>query len=319
MNAEKTAWLFPGQGSQSVGMGRDLCNQFPAADQILERASALSGLPLKQICWQGPDDLLSRSEVLQPALVAVELGCIALLRDAGLRPDVIAGHSLGEFPALQAAGVLGVEETLSLVVERGRLMAGASERTPGGMISVKKLDPDQLESIAESLRPRSTVVVANINSPTQIILSGEWTGLEEAEKLIAARGGQTTRLNVSGPWHSPLLEAAAEKFRAALARVRFHAPEVPILLNVTGVLESDPDRIQELMGRQMTSPVQWQRIVRGQIDDSGVRTFIEVGPGKVLRGLLRQIWPDEKQYTVRGVDSPRGLERLAQARQGGTL
>jgi len=132
MVVNKTAWLFPGQGSQSVGTGWDLCQRFPAADAILDSACDLSGLPLKEYCWQGPEDELSRSEVVQPALVAIELGCIALLRDGGFRPDAVGGHSLGEFAVLHAAGVLTAEETLALVVERGRLMAWASQQVPGG-------------------------------------------------------------------------------------------------------------------------------------------------------------------------------------------
>jgi [acyl-carrier-protein] S-malonyltransferase len=317
MDENKTAWLCPGQGSQFVGMGRDLCQQFPAADRIMDLACEVSGLPLKDFCWQGPEEELSRSEVLQPALVALELGCIALLRDGRFHPDVVAGHSLGEFAALHAAGVLTAEETLALVVERGRLMAWASQQIPGGMIAVKRLDSDQIEEIAASLRPRRTIVVANLNSPAQVVLSGELEALEEAGRLIAARGGQAVRLNVSGPWHSPLLEEAAARFRAALAEVRFRPPEVPVLLNVTATAVTDPEAIRETMGRQITSPVRWHAIVRTMIDVLGVRLFVEVGPGKVLRGLLRQIWPDEKQYAICGVESSRGLERLVHFSFGG--
>ena len=316
MVVNKTAWLFPGQGSQSVGMGWDLCQRFPAAAAILDSACELSGLPLKEYCWQGPEDELSRSEAVQPALVAIELGCIALLRDGGFRPDAVAGHSLGEFAGIHAAGVLTAEETLALVVERGRLMAWASQQVPGGMIAAKRLDVDQIEEIAASLRPRRTIVVANRNSPAQVILSGELDALEEAGRLIAARGGEAVRLKVSGPWHSPLLEEAAARFHAALAGVRFRPPKVPVLLNVTATAETDPAAIREAMGRQITSPVLWHAIVRRMIDELGVRSFVEVGPGKVLRGLLRQIWPDEKQYTICGVDSPRGRERLAQGQRG---
>jgi len=186
------------------------------------------------------------------------------------------------------------------------------------MIAAKRLDVDQIEEIAASLRPRRTIVVANRNSPAQVILSGELDALEEAGRLIAARRGEAVRLKVSGPWHSPLLEEAAARFHAALAGVRFRPPEVPVLLNVTATAETDPAAIREAMGRQITSPVLWHAIVRRMIDELGVRSFVEVGPGKVLRGLLRQIWPDEKQYTICGVDSPRGRERLAQGQRGQT-
>jgi [acyl-carrier-protein] S-malonyltransferase len=311
MATHKTAWLFPGQGSQSVGMGRDLCKEFPLADGILELAGQRSGLPLKEYCWQGPDESLSRTDILQPALTAVCLGCAALLRHAGYRPDMVAGHSLGEFPALHAAGVLSDEDTLRLVIERGRLMLRAAEAAPGGMIAVKKLTAEQADEVAAAARTRGAVVVANYNSPAQVVLSGEAAALAEAEKLVVARGGEPVRLRVSGPWHSPLMEQAAASFRAVIEQVTFRPPETPIYLNTKGAPESDPQAIREAMCRQIASPVYWSQSIQGMIQD-GVKYFVEVGPGKVLRGLLRQIWPDEKAYTVRGVDKPRSLENLAQ-------
>lgn len=309
MTTTKTAWLFPGQGSQTVGMGRDLCQEFPAADQVLEQASQMSGLPLKEYCWQGPEEILSRTDVLQPALTAVCLGGIALLREGGFRPDVVAGHSLGEFPALHAAGVLSVEDTLRLVVERGRLMLEASQAVPGGMIAVKKLTADKVEEVAAAARSRGVVVVANYNSPAQIVLSGDPAGLAEAEKLIVAQGGEPVRLRVSGPWHSPMMEKAADAFRAVIERAAFQAPHTPIYLNTLGRPETDPQQLREEMCKQIASPVRWVQIIQGMMAE-GVNYFVEVGPGKVLRGLMRQIWPEEKAYTVRGVDKRKSLDNL---------
>ena len=310
MATHKTAWLFPGQGSQTVGMGRELCRDFAPADQILDLAAGMSGLPLKQYCWQGPDETLSRTDILQPALNAVSLGCVALLQNAGYRPDIVAGHSLGEFPALHAAGVLSAEDSLKLVIERGRLMMAAAEAAPGTMTAVKKLTADDVEQIVQAAQAHGRVVVANYNSPAQIVLSGEVAALAEAEKLVIARGGEPVRLRVSGAWHSPLMEKAAASFRSVIEQVPFRRPTSGIYLNTKGAPETDPEAIRESLCRQITSPVFWVQSVQGMIAE-GVRSFVEVGPGKVLRGLLRQIWPDEKAYTVRGVDRPKSLENLA--------
>jgi [acyl-carrier-protein] S-malonyltransferase len=294
-------------------MGRTLCKEFPPADRILDMAGELCGQPLKQYCWQGPEQILARTDILQPALTAITLGCTRLLQESGLQPDTVAGHSLGEFSALYAAGVLTLEDTLRLVIERGKLMHGVSQGVAGGMIAVKGLKITQVEEIAASLPTDSRVEVANYNAPDQVVLSGKLDGLGAAENRIRAFGGDAVYLNVSGPWHTSLLQDAAHSFAAFLDSITFRPPQTAIYFNTKGSVESDPWEIRALVARQLVSPVHWSRIIQSMIKDE-VRTFLEVGPGKVLRGLLRKIWPDITAYTMRGIDSARCLEYVSRDR-----
>lgn len=309
MHTLKTAWMFPGQGSQFAGMGRELCRSHPPTQHLMELASELSGQPLAQYSIMGPEDVLGRTDVLQPAVTAVSLGCLALLEEAGHAPDCVSGHSLGEYAALCAAGVLTAEETLKLVIERGRLMHEASQRHPGLMMAVVDLSSDQVEHIANQLVSDFQVCVANYNAPTQTVLSGTPEGLRLAARSVASLGGRAVMLNVSGAWHSPLMAEAQQRFAHTLRQVEFRAPRCTLYLDVTGAPESSPSRIAEAMLAQLSAPVRWTQILSG-LFDSGVREFIEVGPGKVLRGLLRKNLASPETYRSYGVDGPRGLASL---------
>jgi [acyl-carrier-protein] S-malonyltransferase len=306
MNARKTAWLFPGQGSQFLGMGWELCNGVPAAGRIFELASDLSGFAIKQCCWMGPSELLNRTDVLQPALTAVSLGCLSLLQEEGFAPNAVAGHSLGEYSALCAAGVLSVEDTLRLVIDRGRLMNEASQRHPGGMIAVQGLPVSCVEEIVGSLPDRYALCVANYNAPEQTVLSGAHHGLAAASQQVAARGGRAIPLSVSGAWHSPFLKEAQRRFAPMLDAVEFRPPKMPLYLNSTGQPETNPARLRQALKAQIAQPVRWLQAVEQMIED-GVDDFVEVGPGRVLRGLLRKIWNRPALYSVRGVDGPRAV------------
>ncbi|HSP80376.1 MAG TPA: ACP S-malonyltransferase [Myxococcaceae bacterium] len=309
----ETAWLFPGQGSQVLGMGRELCRAFAPAHRILREAEEVSGLPLERLCWQGPGEELERTDALQPALTAISLGCLALLEDADQVPDCVAGHSLGEFAALCAAGVLSVEDTLFLVTLRGRLMHEASLHHPGGMVSVSGLPTQRVEALVDSLKERHRLCVANYNAPTQAVLSGEWEALELASTLAARQGGRVVRLPVSGAWHSPLMTEVHERFLDALGRVELRPPRIRCYLNTTGAPESDPECIAAELLAQVAAPVRWAGILSG-MEAEGIRTFVEVGPGKVLRGLVRRNC--DPRCAVYGVDGPRALEMLSRTRRG---
>jgi [acyl-carrier-protein] S-malonyltransferase len=305
----KTAWIFPGQGSQAVGMGWDLCAEYPGAEPIFAEASRLSGFPLKDFCLHGPEDLLTRTDVLQPAMTAVSIACIDLLREHGHAPDVVAGHSLGEFAALYAAGVVSRTDTLRLVAARGRLMHRASQEAPGAMIAVKDLPAAGAARIAEEVGRVHAFGVANFNGPTESVLSGTLRGVEAAIVGVGALGGRAIPLNVSGAWHSRLMEPIVAEFTSLVRKVTFKAPRIALFMNVTGRREVDPMHIRALVSRQLVSPVLWCPIIE-RLAEEGVREWLEVGSGKVLRGLLRRIL-GETGYDAHGISTPRNVRHLA--------
>ncbi len=274
-----TAFLFPGQGSQYVGMGREIHDQYPAAREVFDRAETLLDLPLRKLCFEGPLEELTLTRNLQPAVTAVDLAALAVLEDLGFRPAAVAGHSLGEYTALYAARVISLEDTLRLVKMRGALMDQAAQKYPGAMAAVMGLSSEQLDSILAGLQPQGAIGAANFNTPEQTVISGSQPLVEEACRRVAERGGKAIPLAVSGAWHSPLMREAVEVFQEVLAAVPFQPPHCPIYLNVTGDTVQDPGRIKEIMGRQMGSAVRWVNIVQ-QMREDGITRFLEVGPRK---------------------------------------
>ena len=287
----QTAFVFPGQASQYVGMGMDLWEKSHEVRDIFATASDICGLNIEKICFEGPIEALNETINLQPALATVEISMFFALRHIGIEPDVLAGHSLGEYPALYAANVLSLEDTFRIVKERARLMHEASEKYPGGMLAILRLD---IEKVREILRGYSAEL-ANYNSPKQIVVSGRLEELEEIKKKVNTVGGKGIILNVSGPWHSSFMKEAKRAFSDFLEGIEFRPPRIPIFFNVTANVENEPEKIKTLMCQQLCSQVLWCEEVKNMYTQ-GVKRFIEVGPKKVLCGLIERILPDAHVY-----------------------
>jgi [acyl-carrier-protein] S-malonyltransferase len=293
------AFLFPGQGSQHVGMTHNLYAAFPSARVAFEQADGVLDMPLSRLCFEGPEEELNDTYNTQPALLAASVATLRALDERGLgQPDYVAGHSLGEFGALVAAGALSFEDGLQVVRERGRLMKEADEKSPGGMAAIIALDRGTVEKVCADAREETGeyVGIANDNCPGQIVISGTETALERAMSGAKDQGAKIVkRLAVSIAAHSPLMTDAAAEFRRVLEATPFRAPSVPVVTNATARPLIDPGEIREAVARQLTSPVHWTDSMRWLIAQ-GVTRFVEVGPKDVLTGLMKRI--------------DRGVERL---------
>ena len=312
---KKTAILFPGQGSQYLGMGRDFVESNPDCAALLDSAERISGFPLKKLSFDGPLEELTRVLYLQPALTVVNLMCWQELqkRLPNWKPAYAAGHSLGEYSALHAAGVLSAEDTLALVTKRGELMEREGQKNPGGMAAVLGLDLAQVEEALNAGKPEGVVVVANHNTAQQIVLSGDAKGLAAAESLLKDTGAKKfVPLQVSVANHSPLVAGAVPDFSDFMAKIAFHSPEIPVIFNVSADLERDPARIRELMSRQIASRVRWLEIVEAMLKD-GVELFVELGPKNVLTGLVKKILPKGSPVQCLQADTSALLDKAAQA------
>ena len=299
------AFVFPGQGSQYVGMGKTFLETVSDAAHVLSVAEEMTGLPLKKLCAEGPLEELTRVENLQPCLTAVEIICCMAAGDAGLKATAVAGHSLGEYPALWAAGVISLEDTFRLVHARGRLMKEAGDKNPGSMAAVVGLSRKELEELIVPLTKKGVLVLANHNSPDQIVVTGETDLVGDLCKKARAEGARAIPLKVSGAYHSPLMAEASGRFSEILDKISFFRPEIPIYSNVTARPESDPEKIKDLMKKQICSPVRWYEIVIN-MDRDGISNFIELGPKKVLGNLIRKCLPGKSVSVFQGED-PEGL------------
>jgi [acyl-carrier-protein] S-malonyltransferase len=303
MSAQKIAFCFPGQGSLEVGMGREIARAVPEAMDVFVRGSEASGLDLVRLCFEAPEEELVQTEVQQPALVATSLAVLAALRSYGYRPDFVVGHSVGEFAALAAAEALGVEEAIALVRERGLAMAAAARENPGSMAAILGLEDEVVEDLCARI---SRVWPANYNCPGQIVISGENPAVDECCTEAQLHGARrTVKLRVSGAFHSPLIEHAAERLRPAVERVRFAEPIAPFISTVTAKIEP-AQRMAALLIEQITAPVKFTQAAR-ELMRQGVKVFVEVGPGNVLSGLLKRIDRSVKAIPVGDLAS---LEKL---------
>jgi [acyl-carrier-protein] S-malonyltransferase len=281
-----TAFIFPGQGSQYVGMGKDLYQADAQARELFDQADAILGVPLTTICFEGPEETLRQTHNTQPAIFVHSMVVMYALK--GMRPDMVAGHSLGEYSALVVAGALSFADALRLVRLRGELMQRAGEKNAGTMAAVVGLSETDLGQICREASGAGIVQPANFNSPGQIVLSGSVAGIRAAMELAKSRGAKLVKeLVVSGAFHSPLMQDAAEGLRVGLDKVPIRDAEIPVYTNVTAEPVTASREIRELLFRQLTSPVRWEHIIHNMVRD-GARRFLEIGPGKVLQGLVKR-------------------------------
>jgi [acyl-carrier-protein] S-malonyltransferase len=290
----KAAVVFPGQGSQYPGMA-DPWVDYEDGRAVLDECSAVLGYDVVAACRD--EDRMADTAVVQPALFACDLAALRVLEAEGLRFGMTAGHSLGEFVALVAAGVTDMAPTLEAVVERGLAMHDAAERQPGAMTALLGISPAQAAEIVRVAGRGDVLTVANENSPKQTVVSGSVPAVERAEKLAHSRRARVVRLNVAGGFHSPLMQPALGRVREAIARLAFREPRFPVVPNASGRPTSQPSAMRDLLARHLVSPVRWERSVRAMAED-GVELFVEAGPGEVLAKLVKRCVPGSRAVSV---------------------
>lgn len=292
----KKAFLFPGQGSQYVGMAKDLFDNSVEAKEMIRTADEAVGANLSYIMFNGPEEELKQTEFTQPAIFLHSVVLASLIRT--LRPDAAAGHSLGEYSALVAAGAIQFYEAVKLVRQRGLAMQYAGTVMQGTMAAVVGLQPEVVENLCKEASAVGIVQCANFNSPGQIVISGSVDGVKKAMELCKSNGAKLVKeLVVSGAFHSPLMEPAKERLQKALDETNFYNARFPVYANVTAKPVSEKEEIKKLLFDQLTSPVRWEETIKNMIDD-GIEEFYEIGPGKVLQGLVKRINPDVKVFGI---------------------
>jgi [acyl-carrier-protein] S-malonyltransferase len=306
VEATKIAHVFPGQGAQAVGMGRDLYDSYPAARAVFEQADEALGFSLSTICFEGPEDELRKTINTQPALVTVSFACLRAAQETGKglpAPAFVAGHSLGEYTALAATGVLDFADTVRLARERGRLMYEAGLKQPGSMAAIIGLDEPVLAEICQ----QTDICIANYNCPGQLVISGATAGVEQAVELAKERGAsRAVLLEVSGAFHSSLMQSAVDGMAEILPTISFRNPIIPIVANVTAQPLTTGEAVRAELLDQLRNGVQWQRSIEYMLGQ-GVAGIIEIGPGRVLTGLMRRINRDVETLNIGDAEAVKAL------------
>jgi [acyl-carrier-protein] S-malonyltransferase len=288
-------------------MGKDLYQEFDYVREIFDMAEETAKMKLSKLCFEGPMPELTLTVNVQPAVTTVNLACLAILEKEGRGADLLAGHSLGEFSALNAAGIVSRHDALRLVSRRGALMHRESRKYEGAMTAVVGLAIDEVAQITETVQTDGAVSVANHNTEKQIVITGSPGPVEKAAAMAVEKGARAIKLKVSGAWHSVLIKGAEEEFGAFIDTVDFTAPEIPVIHNVTAETCDDPGEVRNLMVRQLCSPVRWYDSVEKMLQ-AGVTTFVEVGPGKVLAGMMKKSLPKDTPVSIYNVNNLKTLE-----------
>ncbi len=298
------AFIFPGQGSQKVGMGKDIVEAYQECNAIYETANHQVGFNLSDLIFNGNDEDLTVTYHAQPAILTTSIALLEKIKAAGIKPDYVAGHSLGEFSALVAAEAISFEDGVKLVHKRGKLMDQAVPVGQGAMAAVLFLAPDKIEEVLTEVNKKGhSVGVANYNSPTQVVITGDAEGVQIASGLLKDAGAKRVLpLKVSGPFHSSLMKPASEEFQNELGKINVESCTYPLISNVTAKQITEATEIKELLVQQLFSPVKWNQSIK-ELVELGVDTFVEIGPGKVLTGLVKAISPSAKLVNVYDVET----------------
>jgi [acyl-carrier-protein] S-malonyltransferase len=306
---KKTAFLFPGQGSQAVGMGLDFYQEYDVVRELFDMAEEISKINISKLCFNGPMEDLTQTVNLQPAVTAVNLACLTIIEKEGVTSDICAGHSLGEYSALCASDIVSREDTFRLVFKRGELMHREAVKNKGAMHAILGLPIDAVSQIVEKVKEEGVVAVANHNAEKQIVITGSPDPVEKASSLATSQGAKAIPLKVSGAWHSELIQGAQEEFKDLIESIPFNVPQRPAIFNVTADFEKNPAEIKSIMARQLCSPVKWYDSMCKLMDEH-IEMFVEVGPGRVLTGLLKKILPKDYPCQIFNVNSMKGLEQF---------
>jgi len=287
---KKTAFLFPGQGSQSIGMGEEFYREYDIVREIFDMAEEITRINISKLCFKGPMEDLTMTVNLQPAVTAVNLACLAVMERENTAYQYCAGHSLGEYGALCAAGVNSKEDTIRLVYKRGELMHREAGKHQGAMHAIVGLPIEAVSELVAKVQKKGIVSVANHNTQQQIVITGAPPAVDQVSSMAVAQGAKSVALKVSGAWHSELIKGAQDEFKDCLDTIGFEAPQKQVFFNVTAAEEEDPAEIRNIMARQLCSPVRWYDTMN-KLMEAEVEVFVEVGPGRVLAGLLKKTLP----------------------------